>query len=75
VLVQTRVRQTAVEGLDVGVLRRLAGLDEAELDLVFARPLIKRPARELRAAVGLKRGGITPPLGDGVEHPDRASRG
>jgi hypothetical protein len=45
-------RKRAVEALDVGVLHRLAGLDEAQLDAVAGRPGLHRPARELRAVVG-----------------------
>ena len=37
VLVETLVAQAAVEGFDVGVLVRFAGLDQAQLHAAFAR--------------------------------------
>ena len=52
VLVQALVAELAVEALDVGVLRRLAGLDQAQLDAALVGPLVERPARELRPLVG-----------------------
>src|SRR5262249_50815356 len=50
--VETLVAQAAVEALDVGVLVRLPGLDEVQLDAVSVGPRVERSADELRAIVG-----------------------
>src|SRR5262245_25745535 len=52
VLVQTFVAQAAVEALDVGVLVRLARLDEMPVDAVDVGPRVERPTDELRTVVG-----------------------
>ena len=52
VLRQALVPEAAVEALDIGVLHRLAELDEARLDTVPDDPGLHRPARELRAVAG-----------------------
>ena len=52
VLRQVLVAEAAVEALDVGVLHRFAGLDEAQLHAVASGPVLHRAARELRAVVG-----------------------
>jgi len=41
----------SVEAFDKRVLRRLAGLDEAQLDRVFLRPIRKRLTDQLRSIV------------------------
>lgn len=53
--VQTFVPELAVEGLDVGVLGRPAGLDQLEVDAVAVGPLVKCPAGEFRPLVGADR--------------------
>ena len=45
VLVQALVAKLAVEALHEGVLSRLPGLDEAELDAVPRRPMRRGPSR------------------------------
>ena len=59
VFVETFVAKRAVEALNEGVLRRLAGLDELQRDAVVVGPGIK---------------GATDELGSVIDH-DRASRG
>jgi len=45
--------ERAVEALDVGVLVGLAGLDVADVDLLFLAPVGKRPGGELRGNIAL----------------------
>ena len=47
VLVQAAVPEAAVEGFHEGILRRLPGLDEVKLDLVFLTPEKHRLAGHL----------------------------
>ena len=55
VFVEAFVAELAVEALDVGVLGRLAGLDQQQLYAVGLRPLVQRSAGELRPLVGADR--------------------
>lgn len=50
--VQALVPEPAIERLDVGVLVRLAGLDQPQRDACAMRPVQHRLAGELRAVVG-----------------------
>lgn len=50
--VETFVAQASVEGLNVAVLLRLAGVDVMPLDLVLVCLFQDRFARELRSVVG-----------------------
>ena len=45
--VQAVIAERAVEALDEGILRRLSGLDEVELDATRVGPSIERSAPEL----------------------------
>src|SRR5687768_10391072 len=48
VLVQALVAKLAVETLDIGVLDRLAGTNEAQIDLAGVGPRVERPPGKLR---------------------------
>ena len=64
VLIQALVPQLPVEAFDVAVLRRLARLDEVQLDAVLVGPLIQRPADELGAIVESMRACLVPAPAD-----------
>lgn len=49
--VQTLISELPIEALHEGVLDRLAGLDEVELDATLVSPLIERTTREFRAVI------------------------
>ena len=68
--VQALVAHAAVETLDVAVLDRFAGLDEAELDAPICRPGIKGATPELAAIVEREARGLTARSDHGVERPD-----
>jgi hypothetical protein len=51
VLVAAFVARPAVEALAVGVLDRLAGIDEGKGDGMLARPFLQRPTDELWTVV------------------------
>ena len=51
VLVQAFVTQPTVEALTVGVLDRVAGVDEVQGDGMLVRPFLQRPTDQLRAVV------------------------
>ena len=53
VFVEQFVSKAPVETLDDGVLIRLTGLDEVQLDAGFAAPLQQLAARKVAAIVGL----------------------
>jgi len=67
-VVQALVAELAVEALDVGVLRRLAGCDQLQIDPPTIGPSVHRSACELRSLVGADRPGRSPELGDLIEH-------
>src|SRR6185437_10757125 len=50
-LVETLVAEAPVEAFDIAVLRRLAWLDELQLDPALVGPLVESPPGELRAVV------------------------
>lgn len=52
VLVLALVAELAIEALRVRVLRRLADLDQAQIDVPLVGPLIEGSARELPTLVG-----------------------
>src|SRR5574343_434880 len=68
VLVQALVAELAVEALDIGVLRGLAGLVEDVAHSLGLRPSHEGPAGELRALVGSDGLRIAPEPGDLVQH-------
>ncbi len=49
--VQTLLSEPAVEALDVGVLRRFAGIDEIQFDAIVGGPGIERAAGKFGAVV------------------------
>ena len=51
VIVQTLIPKTAIEALDIGILRRLSCLDQLELNAILVSPLIQRLAGEFRPLV------------------------
>ncbi len=63
-LVAALIAEPAVEALDEGVLHRLAGLLEGELDPVCVGPGVQRPALKLRTMVGDQHRGPTPGLSE-----------
>src|SRR5688572_2977077 len=69
VIVQAFVSKLAVEALDVGVLRGLAGSNQFQIDTLGISPAIERPAGELRALVGSNRLRQPAELADLGEHP------
>src|SRR5206468_7531651 len=52
VFIEALVTQTPIEALHVSVLHRSSGLDIVPPDSLFVRPLVQRPAGELRSVVG-----------------------
>ena len=58
VVIQTLVAQLAIETFDVGVLRRLARLNQLHLHVAHRCPLIECFAGELGSLVGADRQGI-----------------
>src|SRR5690606_9065297 len=66
-LVEAFVAEPTVEAFDVRVLRRLARLDQHQLDPVGMGPLVERTPRELRPLVGANDGGIAAETARGVE--------
>src|SRR5690554_4109076 len=51
-VVQAFVAEATVETLDERVLRRLAGSDELQADVILDSPLVKRLACEFRPLIG-----------------------
>ena len=51
VLVEALVAEFAVKRLDIGILRRLARLNQFQGDAVGVGPLVERAAREFRPLV------------------------
>jgi len=47
----TEIREPPLEAFDIGVLYRLAGIDEIELYAMIISPAIKSTASELRAII------------------------
>lgn len=68
-LVQTLVAETPIEGFDIGVLIRLAGFNEEELNAAGMRPGQQGPATELLAVIRSDRFWQPACLGQLVEHP------
>lgn len=54
-LIEAFIPKLAVEGLDEGILRGLAKLDQLQLDIALIDPLIKRLAGGFGALVGANR--------------------
>ena len=67
VVVQALVAQPPVEALDVGVLGRLARIDQQVPDVVSGRLGEKGPARELRPAIGADRFRVAPEQGPPIQ--------
>jgi hypothetical protein len=57
-LVQAFFTVSAVETLNVGVLGRLAGVDEIQLDAVISGPSIQRPRAQFRAVINDQDSGV-----------------
>lgn len=70
-LVQALIPQSTVERFDVGVLVRLAGLDQPQRDPATMRPVQHGAADELWAVVGADDRGRTPLGTDTVEDPNQ----
>lgn len=68
-LVQAFVAQPSIDLFDVGVLVRLAGLDQAQFDPVSIGPGQHGPAGELLAVVGPNHGRLATPCTDFVQKP------
>ncbi len=51
VFVEALVAEPSVEALDVGILVRLAGLDEVQLNALGIRPTVERAPDKLEAVV------------------------
>ena len=66
-LVEQVVTEPAVEALDEGVLRRLAGRDLMPFELCLLPPAQDRRADELRPIVADDRQGLARPVDDGIE--------
>ncbi len=49
VLVQAFLSEPAIEAFDVGILGRLAGINEVQLNALVISPRIKRPTAQFRA--------------------------
>ena len=60
--IEAFIPQLAVEALYVGVLGRLARLNQQRRDAMFISPLIERPAVKLRSLIGTNRFRVTPKL-------------
>lgn len=75
VLVEAFVAQAAVEALDVGVLVRLAWLDQAQLNTALVRPRHHRLAAELLAVVSADHLWQTPCQRQPIQHPRYAVAG
>src|SRR6266850_2536793 len=75
VFVETFIPHLPVETLHVGVLHRLAGLDELLLHAALVGPAIQRPTGEFRAVVGYYPFGQAPPSADLIEHARHALPG
>ena len=60
VLIQAFITKRAVKALNIGVLRRAAGLDQDVLGTVLLRPCHERPASKLRSVVSPESLGVAP---------------
>lgn len=67
VRVEELIADLAVEGLDLRILGRFAGIDEVQLDRPLGAPAQQGMARELRAMIHTKRG-AAPMTNGGVSH-------
>jgi hypothetical protein len=63
VLIQALVAQAPVEAFAVGILDRLAGVDEPQADVSLVSPLVEGPAGQLRPVVQHDLGRLSPALG------------
>ena len=68
VVVQAFVSEPAVEALDVGVLRRLPGRDQLQLDTMSVGPLVEGSPGELRPLIGPNRARTTSEDDGLIEH-------
>ena len=73
--VQAFIAQSTVEALDVGVLHRLARLDEVQLDATAVRPGIQGAARKLWAIIDGEGLGQPVGLGQAVQNLDDLGAG
>ena len=69
--VQAFVAEAAVERLDVGVLIRLAWLDQPQLHVVAVRPFQHRTPGELLPVIGSDDVRIAAALADAIENADQ----
>lgn len=67
VFVEAFVPEFAVETLHIGVLCRLAGLYQFQLNAMVVGPLIQGFTREFRGLIRSDRSGVAPELRDGIQ--------